>query len=298
MARMGVEGLRIHRLCRGEDDAPLVPAPLTSVFEEQIELDWPAESVEPLLFALKTILDRLGARLGSRRKAVVKLSMVFRLNPAGEHRVELVLAQPSSRAPLLLELARHRIADHTFAAPVGGIGVKVEECCEDRAHQRVLGQAPEGDAALDVVLSRLSSALGSHSLFTAELAPFHRPERAYHPKPFRPPACDKGLLNGTAEGQRASTPEPGGLERPSRFFERPLLLQMEMSAQGRAVAARLSGQRRKVLAIAGPERLCGDWWEENPYDREYYRVHFEGLGQVWIFRDQRDGKFYLQGYFD
>src|SRR5258707_6866501 len=112
------------------------------------------------------------------------------------------------------------------------------------------------------------------------------------------PICDRGLLRGTAEQQRAGDPDPKQLERPSRFFERPALLQMELGAQGRVVAARLSGKRRKVLAMAGPERLCGEWWEENPYDREYYRVHFEGLGQVWIFRDQRDGKFYLQGFFD
>ncbi len=298
VARMGLEGLRIHRLCRGEDDAPLVPAPITPVFEEQIDLDWPAESVEPLLFALKTTLDRLGARLCSRRKAVVKLAICFRLSSAREQKVELVLAQPSSRPPLLLDLARHRIADLTFAAPVGGIGIKVEECCEDRAHQQVLGDAPEGDAVLDVVLSKISSALGPQSLFAAELDPFHRPERAYHPKPFRPPPSDRGLLRGTAEQQRAGDPDPNQLERPSRFFERPALLQMELGAQGRVVAARLSGKRRKVLAMAGPERLCGEWWEENPYDREYYRVHFEGLGQVWIFRDQRDGKFYLQGFFD
>jgi hypothetical protein len=40
----------------------LVICPKTS-FEEQIALDWPAESIEPLLFALKTVLDRLCARL-------------------------------------------------------------------------------------------------------------------------------------------------------------------------------------------------------------------------------------------
>ena len=298
VARMGLEGLRMHRLCRGEDDSPFIAAPLTQLFEEQIDLDWPAESVEPLLFALKTTLDRLSARLCSRRKAAMKLSIRFRLGTGQEHRVELLMAKPSARASLLLELARHRIADQTFAAPVAGIVVKIEECCEDREHQQVLGEDPEGDASLDVVLSRLASALGPESLFAAELDPVHRPERAYHSKPFRPPSTDRGLLHGTAGTTPSDAGESSGSERPARFFERPAPLNIELSPQGRLLAAKLSGQRRKVLAMAGPERLCGDWWEENPYHREYYRVHFEGLGQVWVFRDQRDGRFYLQGFFD
>jgi len=56
--------------------------------------------------------------------------------------------------------------------------------------------------------------------------------------------------------------------------------------------------RRRATAVAGPERLCGDWWESEAYRRDYYRVHFEGLGPVWIFRDAEDGRFYLQGMFD
>src|SRR5215813_4030054 len=280
VARMGLEGLRMHRLCRGEDDSPFIAAPLTQLFEERIDL------------------DRLSARLCSRRKAAIRLSIGFRLDTGQEHRVELVMAKPSSRASLLLELARHRIADQTFAAPVAGIAVKIEECCEDVEHQRVLGEEPEGDASLEVVLSRLASALGPESLFAAELNPVHRPERAYHPKPFRPPPADRGLLHGTAETTPSDAEQSSGSERPARFFERPAPLNIELSPQGQPLAARLSGQRRKVLAMAGPERLCGDWWEENPYHREYYRVHFEGLGQAWIFRDQRDGRFYLQGFFD
>ena len=34
------------------------------------------------------------------------------------------------------------------------------------------------------------------------------------------------------------------------------------------------------------------------YGRDYYRVHLEGVGLAWVFRDARDGRFYLQGLFD
>ena len=53
-----------------------------------------------------------------------------------------------------------------------------------------------------------------------------------------------------------------------------------------------------MVALTGPERLCGEWWAPEPYSRDYYRLHLEGLGPLWVFRDASDGRFYLQGFFD
>jgi protein ImuB len=108
---------------------------------------------------------------------------------------------------------------------------------------------------------------------------------------------ERGILKGTAE-DKAPQGRAESLERPARFFARPAPLKMEWGGQGNVVCARLLGQRRKALEVTGPERLCGDWWEEVAYSRDYYRVHFEGLGPAWIYRDERDGQFYLQGLFD
>jgi protein ImuB len=58
------------------------------------------------------------------------------------------------------------------------------------------------------------------------------------------------------------------------------------------------GKRRRAMAVAGPERIWGEWWSGAPYRRDYYRVHFEGVGPVWVYRDATDGRFYLQGLFD
>lgn len=353
VARLGAEGLRGHRLCRGEDDAPFVPEPLAEVLEERIDLDWPAEAMEPLLFALKTLLDRLCGRLCGRAQAAVKLEFRLRLDPAGESVVALQLARPTTHSRLLLDLARHRISDLTLPNPVAGLWVVVRESCEDRGQQLPLGDAPEGDAALEVVLSRLSTTLGEDALFAAEVAQAHRPEGAYAAHAFRPPLKARGVLaevdrqaTGVARasgggrrgmGQKyvhgplqhasalplgdafvaplserdapSASPErpplpsvPAPLEqtlceRPVRFFERPATLDAEVGEGGELRSARLLGRRRKVQALAGPERLSGDWWEA-AFTRDYYRVHFEGLGPVWIFRDERDGRFYLHGMFD
>jgi protein ImuB len=60
----------------------------------------------------------------------------------------------------------------------------------------------------------------------------------------------------------------------------------------------VAGRRREVQAVWGPERLTGGWWTTDVFSRDYYRVALEGVGQLWVFRDGRDGEFYAQGLFD
>ncbi len=312
LARLGAQGLRAHRDCRGEDDTPLVPEPLTEAVVERMDLDWPAEAMEPLLFALKTTLDRLCARLWGRGQAAVGLDVTLHLDPSGEATVPLRLSRPSAQSRMLLELCRHRIADLTLPKPVSALSVQVTEASEDRGQQLPLGEdGPAGDASLEVVLSRLSTALGEEALFSAALGEGHRPERAWAQEGFHPPQAPRGLFGessggavakgsrgaAAAEGEEDASLAEALLARPSRFFSQPATLEAEVGEGGVLRCARLLGKRRRVEAWAGPERLCGDWWE-SAYARDYYRVHFEGLGPAWVFRDERDGRFYLHGLFD
>jgi len=298
-ARGGAAGMRAHTRCRGGDETPFIAEVLEEVLEERLTLEWPAESLEPLQFAMKTVMDRLCGRLGGRRRAAVKLNLTLKLDPSGQAVLPLTLARPTAQSKMLLDLTRHRLSDIRLEGPVAGLILRVEEDCEDRGQQLALGDAPEGDAALEVVLSRLATALGEDSLFMAALEDTHRPEDAYAGRTFRPPTMSRGLEGELLQSVEEAEPIPEVLkERPSRVLSRPTTIDVEMTTSGELLAARLGGRRRRVTALVGPERLSGDWWDAKPYSRDYYRVHFEGLGPAWVFRDARDGRFYLQGLFD
>ncbi|AFE05519.1 hypothetical protein COCOR_03937 [Corallococcus coralloides DSM 2259] len=309
-ARGGAAAARAHARCRGVDDTPFTPEPLEEALEDRVVLDAPADTFEPVQFALKTLLDRLGARLSGRQRAAVRLTFVLRLDPTGEAQVPLLLARPTARAKLLLDLARHRLGELRLERPVAEVAVRVDAHDEDLGQQLALGDAPEGDAALEGVLSRLATTLGEEALFAASLQAVHRPESAHTPRAFHPPETRRGLLSPSGllapapEGERPGAPitvwrETGAArERPSRLLAQPARLDAEVTASGEMLAARLAGRRHRVTGMAGPERLGGEWWTDTPYQRDYYRVHFEGLGPAWVYRDGRDGDFYLQGLFD
>ncbi|MBS1149724.1 MAG: polymerase IV-like protein ImuB [Myxococcaceae bacterium] len=365
-ARFGHEGTLAAQLARGADDSLFTPDPLPEVLHEAIALDWPAEALEPLLFALKSAVDRLCARLQGRKLAAVRLTVRLDLERVESSRganpsVALILARPSAQARLLVELIRHRLTDLTVRRPICALSVTIDEACADDGRQLNLGDAPEGEAALEVVLSRLQSALGEEALFGAELVDTHRPEAAWKEKRFalsaaperslgwwesaqRPPVgssldCARDERGGPGQqrglGEQSGLDEPGAeprspreksrdgdsesrldrpstslgmnggtlaasqlLERPARLLREPAPLPAELTPEGALLSLSLLGRKRRVTALFGPERLAGEWWTEQPYARDYYRVVLEGVGPLWIFRDGRDGRFYAQGVFD
>ena len=82
------------------------------------------------------------------------------------------------------------------------------------------------------------------------------------------------------------------------MFKEPSRLIAELSTEGSLVTVMLAGKRRRVEALTGTERLVGAWWSPEPFSRDYYRLQLEGVGQLWVFRDGKDGAFYAQGVFD
>ncbi len=203
VARLGARGLRAQRLARGQDDTRFLPALVPEVVEEMRVLETAAEAVEPLLFVLKGMVDAACARLRGRGRAAVRLTLTLLLEPDGPRAVPLVLARPSAEPRLLLDLLRHRLEDLRLPAPVATVVLTVDETCEDRGQQRVLGALPEGDAGLDSVLARLATALGPDALSSPRAAEDHRPETARARGPFRPPQAEQGLH---AEARRAPAP--------------------------------------------------------------------------------------------
>ncbi len=305
-ARFGHEGTMAAQLARGADDSIFTPDELPEVLHEAIALDWPAEALEPLLFALKTAVDRLCGRMQGRKLAAVRLTVRLDLERVETAEVSLILARPSAQSKLLVELIRHRLTDLTVRRPICALAVTIDEACSDDGRQLNLGDAPNGEAALEVVLSRLQSALGEDALFGVELVDTHRPEAAWKEKRFAlssAPERSLGWWESAMPKAEAVVPVKGReaeqlLERPARLLRAPAPLPAELTPEGALVSLSLLGRKRRVTAMFGPERLAGEWWTEHPYARDYYRVVLEGVGPLWVFRDGRDGRFYAQGVFD
>jgi len=330
--RFGEAGVAAWRLARGQDETPLVPFAAETLPVEAIELEAPAESAEPLLFALKRIADRVAARLAGRGLGATRLKLVLKLDPRGEERVLIPLAHPTASAARWLVPAK----EHVFALRLPGAVTALElaaiEVAPVEPEQLAIGDRPEALAALETVLSRLAIRLGDAALFSAEPVERYRPEAAYRPVAFRPGSPARSIADGSAsplprevgergngvpaamrgEGARPrgsrrpgtartagavteATADPAPF-RPTRLLAAPRLAVAEGEG-GRITAIRLGARAWQVLALEGPERISGEWWA-SPFDRAYWRVRLDGLGDCWIYRDGADGRLWLHGFFD
>jgi protein ImuB len=302
--RFGAAGVAAARLARGEDGRPLVPWTPETLPEEALELEGAAESAEPVLFAVKRLADRVAARLAGRALGATRLKLVLRLDPRGEERLLVPLARPTAEPASWLAPLRERIFSLRLPGAVIGLRLAAIEVAILRAEQLAIGDRPEAMAALETVLARLAGRLGEDALFAAEPVERHRPEAAYRPIPFR--RVRRGGEAGTRE--RAGAPaadrsagDPDALPPPGRFRPtrllaepRPLIAEGE---GGRLTSLRVDGRAHAVESMEGPERLGGEWWNR-PFERDYWRVRLEGMGDCWIYRDGRDGRLWLHGFFD
>jgi protein ImuB len=285
--RFGAAGVEAARLARGEDDAPLSPFAPETLPLEALELEAPAEGAEPLLFALKRLADRVAARLAGRGLGATRLRLTLALDPRGEERIAIPLAQPTASASRWLVPAKEHLFSLRLPGAVTGLKLAAEEVAPLPAEQLAIGDRPEALAALDGVLARLAVRLGEEALFAAEPVDRHRPEAAYRPVPYRPPRA------GARPDQVGGAVAP---PRPTRLLAEPSPIVAEGEG-GRLTALRVGGRARAVLAWEGPERLRGEWWSA-PFDRDYYRVRLDGVGDCWIYRDGADGRLWLHGFFD
>src|ERR1039458_8783719 len=76
--RLGAEGLQLRELARGEAERKLTPLEEPPRFEEELELEYPVELLEPLEFLLARLLNGLTTRLATRGLATNDLRQIGR----------------------------------------------------------------------------------------------------------------------------------------------------------------------------------------------------------------------------
>ena len=175
-ARLGPEGTLLLHRARGEDEHPLLARAQPLHFEESAELDYGIDTVEPFLFVLRALLDRLAARLALRGFICGDLRLSLQLATRSRDERTIAVAAPSNDAKALLTLVRVHLETYPPAAAIEAFRVlALPERL--RAAQldlfRPNGPAP---ARLAVTLARLTAICGADRVGVPVVADSHRPD--------------------------------------------------------------------------------------------------------------------------
>ena len=181
--RLGPEGASLVRRARGEDERPLNVRPAPLCFEESAEVDYGIDSLEPFLFLLRGLLERLVARLALRGQICGDLRLSLRLANRARLTRTVVVAAPSNDVKALLTLLRLHLETNRLPEAVEGFTLAV---VPERLRPMQLdlfrpkGPAPE---KLALTLARLTALCGEDRVGRPVVADSHRPD-AYGLAPF------------------------------------------------------------------------------------------------------------------
>jgi hypothetical protein len=73
----------------------------------------------------------------------------------------------------------------------------------------------------------------------------------------------------------------------------PLPARVEVAADGAPGAVDVDGRRREVAAVRDDWLVQDLWWTRRPVDRHYYEVVLESGRLAVMYRDARDGGWFV-----
>jgi protein ImuB len=289
IARFGQAGKKLHSLACGTWPHlmfPMEPSFDTSLVE-RMELDFPVEELERLLFLLSRMTTTLLERVRSKARAIAALRVVLHLDTKAQHERTVRPALPLQDTPTLLKLLQLDLEMHPPSAAIVGLELHAQSATPYRAqHGLFLPQAPE-PGRLEVMLARMRKLLGEERVGSPELADDHRPN-AFRMVPFEPPPPRRN--------ERPSSSTPIAL----RILRPPQMVGVTLTNH---IPVRIfwGGAGYVVREAAGPVKVSGQWWSEAMWCREEWDVRLENEGAERLCRiafDPRSRCWYVQGTYD
>lgn len=275
--RFGPEARTLHALFADALRPPMQALPPEAPVRVEAELETPDDDVARLLFCIKGGLHALTSELARRSLALRALEVRLELEraPSVVERVEP--ARATRDAQVVLELVRLRLGTVTLPARVERI---VLEATPTRAVGTQLslfaGRRRDPDAAARGI-ARLRASFGDEAVTRATLLDAWLPERAFAWQPTE-----------TLDAPRVTAPPEAGL-----LVRRLITPALELSTgpDGKPCTD------PPLDALTGPYRLQGGFWVEE-WSRDYFYGERRDGALLWLYRDRRRDRWFLQGTLD
>jgi protein ImuB len=321
-SRLGAQGAKLIRLARGESaDLPLAPRPPERVFAEKVELEYAAESIEPLGFVIHAMLKRLVERLQLCGLLAGDMMLDLELCDRRRECRRVAVTAATGDARSLLKLLTLSLEQAAPPAPVETVNIVIEPRAPRPLQGDMFAPALPAPARLQTTIAMLAALCGPDGVGTLEPHNSYRPEATVHspfaPVSLQPPAEKPAVKNVTQLALRAI--------RPTEEIEVMCARDLPEFVRGRTVCAR-------VLSAAGPWRRQGEWWRQpsilrtpghnapmgephavpdppqtdlgsasvasGPLARDYYELALDDGAVYRVFYDLHRARWFLDGIYD
>jgi len=257
------------------------------------EWEWPIEDRFAVALVCRQLLRELLSMAGRHGMGLQELEGELRTQ-SGPVTIEIRLVEPTRDEQHLAQLVELHLERRTWSG--GVVAVRWAALRLGRSEQSQgcwFGDDAETrtSRAFNALVDRLTSRLEARAVLRAELVPDSQPEHVVRLVPWTNvlPPCT----------HRFTLPPEQSRGRPFRLLGIPQPIDVS-SIVPDGPPYRMVWQREDCLVVRswGPERIATGWWRAQDVERDYYRAEWEDGTQVWVYRDQRSGRWFLHGFFD
>jgi protein ImuB len=257
------------------------------------EWEWPIHDRFALALVCRQLLQELLALAGRQGMGLQELSGEIRTE-TGPVTIEIRLVEPTRDDVHLAQLVDLHLERSTLAGGVLGVRWSALRLGRPEQCQGTWFGNPEDSStsrAFSNLVDRLNSRLQAPAVLRAEALPDPQPEYSVRLVPWtHPVAPDCDQLRPPDEESRG---------RPSRLLDIPLPIDVSsIVPDGPPFHMVWQGRSYRVARCWGPERIGTGWWRAQDVERDYYRTEWEDGTHVWVYRDLRNGHWFLHGFFD
>jgi protein ImuB len=281
--RLGEAGLALFERARADRARPLNLTVPRQDFRERFEFEEPVETLEPLLFVLRRLLDQLCRRLELPGLVMQRLEIALLLDSGARYRCDLEIPAPTREVDALFRIANNHLENVRTDAPVKGLELHSLPAPEEARQFQLFETAIRNPNHFFETIGRIAALLGPDRVGTPRVQLSHRPDD------FRmQPIVPDQKIDGTVE----QLPPTRGLVL--RRFRPPLPATVRLR-ESQPIFVRCSRLNGAIVQSAGPWRVSGNWWE-NAWNREEWDVQTKEGGLYRLFLDSAG--WFVEGTYD
>jgi protein ImuB len=259
------------------------------VFERALALEYPEDSLEPLLFLFSRLLRELCEDLDRQGFAADRLHLWLMLESRVPVERTLTLPFPVRSPVILAKLLHLHMEAHPIPAPVMRIEMRIEPTLpRNRQGGIFLAEAPQAEN-LEITLARLNRLIGEENVGRAELIDTHKPH-AYTLRRF---ALSAPVFVPVEAVLPVST-EPC---LTLRLYD-PVISADVQQEDGHPARLQSSVATGKVVNWGGPWRISGNWWDGHAWNWEEWDIALVNKGIFRLVYDRLSRAWFLDGVYD
>ncbi|TVZ39885.1 protein ImuB [Alteromonadaceae bacterium 2753L.S.0a.02] len=249
------------------------------IFYDSVQFDYPLKSIEQLLQPMDYLLQNLTRYLIAKQQQCQKIEWLFFDIYHNKQIIEVYSSQQQNQSELLLQLSRIQLEAKTLAFEVDTVELICRHTFSHLPDTQALAfcEADNNRSKIEnnfaIVTAKLKARLGDTALFGIATGDSHIPEQSHN--------------KVTLSAQNSHTIQEQALPRPSWLFDSPHhIVEKQQQLQWRG----------NVTLLHGPERIEGNWWQQQTA-RDYFIAQRDDGLRLWVFYDLQASRWYVHGVF-